>query len=99
MGKTATNISIVLGLITVAFAGYYMYTQRSAATLSFESNTQSVQNMLNNTRVFIERRQALDRVSLDLSFFEDPRFQSLRSYSTPIEERPIGRDDPFAEVE
>lgn len=98
MGKTATNISIVLGLITVAFAGYYMYTQRSASTLSFEGNPQSVQNMLNNTRVFIERRRALDNVDLDLAFFEDPRFQSLRSYSTPIEERPIGRQDPFAEV-
>lgn len=98
MGKTATNISIVLGLITVAFAGYYLYTQRAATTLEFQGNPQNLQNMLNNTRVFIERRQALNQVELDVAFFEDPRFRALRSYTTPIEERPVGRSDPFAPV-
>ena len=97
MGKTATNLSIVLGLITIAFAGYYVYTQNSSTTLSVDTNVQSMENMLNNTRVFIERRQVLGQVKLDVSFFEDERFRSLRSFTRPIEERPIGRPDPFAE--
>jgi len=99
MGKTATNLSIVLGLITVAFAGYYIYTQQASTTLLFDDNQQTMQNMLNNTRVFIQHRQALDAVKMDISFFEDERFQSLRSFSTPILEQPVGRQDPFADVD
>ena len=96
MGKTATNISIVLGLITVAYAGYYMYVQRSAGTLNFESSQQTTDNMLKNTRVFIDYHKTMTKIKLDVSIFEDKRFTSLRSFSTPIQERPIGRPDPFA---
>ncbi len=98
MGKTATNLSVVLGLITVAFAGYYIYTQQASPILEFDGNQQTMQNMLNNTRVFIQYRQALDAVEMDISFFEDERFRSLRTYTTPIQEQPIGRPDPFANV-
>lgn len=96
MGKTATNLAIALGLITVVFAGYYVYTQSSQPALDFSENQQTLQNMLNNTKVFIERRQVLDKVSLNIGLFEDDRFQSLRSFTTPIQERPVGRPNPFA---
>lgn len=98
MGKTATNLSIILGLITIAFAGYYMYMQRDASVLSFDTNAQTMEDMLNNTQVFMERRQTLDTVKLDLQFFEDERLLSLRSFSAPITERPVGRPDPFADT-
>ena len=96
MGKTATNLSIVLGLITVAFAGYYLYTQRAASTLEFTATGPTTQNMLQNTRVFIEHRQTLDAIELDIGFFEDPRLLSLQSFTTPIQTQPVGRPDPFA---
>jgi len=98
MGKTATNIAIVLGLITIAFAGYYMYIQRSVNTLNFESNEQTMQNMLNNTHVFIEYRQTLNNIELDVNLFEDRGFTSLRSFTTPIKDHPVGRPDPFADL-
>lgn len=98
MGKNATNLAIALGLITVVFAAYYIYTQSSEPDLDFVENEQTLQNMLNNTRVFIERRQTLDKVTLDIGLFEDERFQSLRAYTTPIPERPIGRPNPFADT-
>lgn len=99
MGKTATNLSIVLGLITIAYAGYYMYTQKSSNTLSFDSTDQTMQNMLNNTQVFIGYRQTLNKIQLDTNLFKDERFTSLRSFTTPIQDRPIGRPDPFSETE
>lgn len=100
MGKTATNLAIALGLITIAFAGYYMYTQSTTPLLNFKNdNEQVLQNMLQNTQVFIERSKTLDKVTLDISFFEDKRFRSLRSFTTPIPEKPIGRPDPFAETQ
>ena len=99
MGKTMTNLSIVLGLITVAFAGYYLYLQKDSSTLNIESSEETMQNMMNKTQKFIQHRQTLDKVRLDMNIFEDKRFVSLRSFSTPIEEQPIGRPDPFADRE
>ena len=98
MSGIAKNLMIVLGLITVAFAGYYMYTQRTATVLTTGTSNQVVEDMLANTQVFIERRQALDRVTLDMSIFEDERFRSLRSFSEPLDDIPVGRANPFAEA-
>jgi len=97
MGKTITNLVIALGFITVAFAGYYVFVQQDESSLGFNSNEQTMQNMLNNTQVFISRRQALDRVKLNaaVGIFEDVQFRSLRSFSTPIQDRPVGRENPF----
>lgn len=98
MGTTAKNLVIILGLITVAFAGYFMFMQQDATTLSFDANDQVLQNMLTNSQVFIERRQQLERIVLDTSFFTDPRFTSFQTYDTGIVTQPIGRSDPFATV-
>lgn len=100
MSKTATNLIIVLGLITVAFAGYYLYTQRDATTLdTTATNEQTMQEMLASTRSFIEYRRVLSGIRLDVSLFENDEFNSLRTFSTPVESRPVGRPNPFAEVE
>lgn len=98
MGKTATNLSIILGLITIAFAGYYLYTSQFSQSLNFDTDDQTTQNMLNNTRIFIERSNSIKQVKLDTTFFEDERFTSLRSYTSPIQARPEGRPDPFEEI-
>jgi len=97
MGKIITNLVVILGFITIAFAGYYLFVQQGDSGLGFKSNEQTMQNMLNNTQVFISRRQALDRVDLAtaVNIFEDPQFRSLRSFSTPIQDRPISRENPF----
>lgn len=98
MTGTTKNLLIILGLITVAAAGYYLFSIRSATTLDTAVSGQSLESMLQNTQVFIERRQELDQIKLDVSVLEDPRFNTLRSYSDPVEEKPIGRPDPFADV-
>jgi len=97
MEKIIKNLVIILGFITVAFAGYYVFVQQNGSALEFNSNEQTMQNMLNNTQVFIARRQALDKVELAsaIVFFDDVRFRSLRSFSTPIQDRPVGRENPF----
>jgi hypothetical protein len=98
MGKSATNISIILGVITIVFAGYYFYSQNSSVEPRFETNEQTMQNMLNNTKAFIGYRAVLRDVQLDYSFFEDERLLSLKSFTTPINDEPIGRSNPFADV-
>jgi hypothetical protein len=97
MGKTSKNLAFVLGLATLAFGGYYLFTQYGQSD-NFSSNEQNMQNMLDNTRVFIERAQILNgmQLSKNIAILEDERFNSLRSYSTPIVEQSVGRTDPFA---
>ena len=98
MSKTFTNIAIVLGIAALAIGGYFVYSQMSSET-SFKGNEQTLQNMLNNTRVFIERREILTKIDLDLELFEDERFSSLQDYSIDIQSVPAGRTDPFTSTD
>ena len=97
MSGAAKNLIAILGLATIAFAGYYFYQQQSATTLSNGIEDQAVlDSMLMKTQVFIGRRQALDAVIVNQELFRDPRFTSLRSFTDPLQDMPTGRPDPFA---
>ncbi len=98
MGNSVKNIAIVLGVATLAFGGYYFYSQFETAQFDAAANEQEMQRMLSETQVFIERGRTLGQISLSFDLFEDTRFISLRSFSTEIEDRPIGRDNPFSGV-
>lgn len=98
MSNTAKNLIVILGLITVAFGGYFMFMQQSATTLSFDASDNVLRNMQANSQLFIQRGQQLQTIELDLSFFNDDRLLSLQSYDTPIVEQPIGRSNPFRTV-
>lgn len=97
MGNSAKNISIVLGLITIAFAGYYLLSVRDSAVLNFSDQAQVDETLLSKTQVFIEHRQTLNEVKMNTELFENKHFLSLQNFSTPIKERPIGRTNPFDE--
>jgi hypothetical protein len=98
MTSTTKNLLIILGLATIAFAGYFMFAQNTSTTLDTGASNQSFETMLLNTQVFIERRQELDAITLDFSIFEDQAFTSLRSYTGDIREVSLSRPDPFADV-
>lgn len=99
MGKSTQNIAVLLGIITLAVAGYYLYTQQGATILQTGTDDAELEAMLANTAQFIEHRRELDRIALNLNVFEDPHFTTLRSFSAPILQQPIGRDNPFAPAE
>jgi len=87
MSKTATNLIVILGFITIAFAGYYLYIQKDNATLVTKTDTHATQEMLKNAKVFIGYGETLRKVTLNMAFFEDDRFRSLNTYTTPIIEQ------------
>ncbi|MFW6209929.1 MAG: hypothetical protein ACOC4E_00365 [Patescibacteria group bacterium] len=99
MSNTTINIAIALGLATLAFGAYYLYTQQGGEELFFTNDERMMQDMLSQTRVFIERRQLLEGVELNVELFDDPRFRNLEDYSTPLVEPPQGRENPFAPYE
>lgn len=96
MTSLTKNLVIVLGLATVAFAAYFVFMKQADPVISFESDEAMLEAMLANSQIFIERRQALESVSLDVDLFTDERFTSLESYSRPIVEQPVGRTNPFS---
>ncbi len=94
MSSVTKNIVTILGVLTVAFAGYYFYAQRSSLEVTTDDYT--LQEMLANTEVFIVRSQELDQMNFDLTVFEDQRFRTLRTFTSPVQEQLVGRPDPFA---
>jgi hypothetical protein len=98
MEHTMKNLATVLGIATFIFGIYYVYAQRPVAMLDSVETEQSMQIMLVNTSRFISHSQELDQIGLDLSVFEDPKFRSLVSASSPLKDRPVGRDNPFAQA-
>ncbi|MEK7461962.1 MAG: hypothetical protein AAB618_00065 [Patescibacteria group bacterium] len=97
MGNLFKNITIALGIITVVFGGYYLYTESINSSFEEQGAEQALQSMLANTSVFISYSQELDRINLDLALFEDKRFRSLRLYTTPVKEQATGRSNPFSD--
>ena len=99
MSKVVTNIIVLLGLATVAFAGFYLYTKKSDTVLKFTTKPSDIQNLVSQTQVFIERDRILRNVKINVSFFSDEKLLSLQSYRTEIIKAPIGRSNPFQEPE
>jgi len=96
MNGTIKNVAIVLGILTVAFGGYYFYVQYAASDTNSATENKLVQDMLSHTQIFISRSQELDQMPFDLSIFEDKRFRSLQEFTSPVKDQPAGRPDPFA---
>lgn len=95
MSPIIKNITTILVALSLAFLGYYLYSQNKLSGLSYNDGASSDQEMLDNTRVFIERRALLDKVTLDTDIFLNPVFQSYRSYRSPELAAPVGRPNPF----
>ena len=98
MTSTLKNGLIILGLLTIGYAAYYFYTARESTTLDSGISDSEFQNMLLRTQAFIQLRQELNQMQIDVSFFEDTRFRSLQSFEEPLIEVEPGRANPFAEV-
>jgi hypothetical protein len=100
MTPLTKNLLIVLGVFTVGYAGYFLYTQQSTLVLDGGDSDEAVYiNMLTNTDVFITRSQELSSIELTMGVLDDARFRSLRRFTDDVESQPIGRDNPFATSE
>jgi hypothetical protein len=95
MSDTLKNLVVGILFIGVVAAGYFMYTQRDSATLSLDGMSPRSEDLIARTQIFIDRRAELEALKLDVTFFQDPRFSSLRSYSTVVPDQTVGRANIF----
>jgi len=97
MSNTAKNLMIVLGVITVAFAGYYFLIQDSSIVLRTPESERQLEQMLMRTQEFVSHREVLDSIDLDTSILQSNEFRNLRSFSPDPSTFSFGRSNPFHE--
>lgn len=98
MSSLVQNLFIFLGLVVVLALGYYLYTQNEMSSLSLNNDAISTQ-VAAESAMFLSRLNELKKIDLDDSLFSDPRFRSLIDNSAPVIEDPVGRPNPFVEVD
>jgi hypothetical protein len=90
------NIFVVVALAAVAFFVYSMMSGDDAGS-DLGTNSAVREELIAKTQSFIERSAQLQQINIDPSLFMDSTFTSLRSFSTPVPNQPLGRTDLFGE--
>jgi hypothetical protein len=90
--------NILIVLVCIACAGFAYYITRSdGSTTDMGANSAVRQELIQKTQSFIERSNRLQQITIDQAFFMDATFTSLRSFSTPVPNQALGRNDLFGE--
>jgi hypothetical protein len=99
MDSSLKNIVVLLIIITIGFAGYYMFVQTNVTeSTDTTDNTYLKEDMYNNTQLFIEYRTKLNSVVINDLVFENPLFNSYHNFTQPINTQNVSRSNPFADV-
>jgi hypothetical protein len=96
MSGFTKNIFVICICIACAALGYYLFVGTDDSELA--GNTVVRQELINKTQSFIERSAKLQQINIDQSLFTDSTFTSLRSFSTPVPNQPLGRNDIFGDA-
>ena len=89
------NLLVGVICIVIFVFGYYFLTQ-SKSDFTLDSLTTNSDQLVARTSVFIERRSQLEALDLQTELFTNPKFTSLRSYTTAVPEQAVGRENIFA---
>lgn len=91
MSDALQNILILVGLVLIAFVGWYMYNENQRTALNAGEGT----DLQADIQSFLQLQTTLRSISIDTSLLDDPRFQSLDSVTGPVPALDSGRDNPF----
>ena len=98
MNAITKNMSIVLGIAIVGFAAYVLIGQDLGQVLQTYDSSARLQQLLVSAEQFNERQRILNTIDLDISVLSHPGFTSLESFTLPLDQYDIGRDNPFLPV-
>jgi hypothetical protein len=96
MSNLLKNIFVICICIACAAIGYYLFFTTN--DLDLVGGTDVELELINKTQSFIERSAKLQQIIIDQSLFTDSTFTSLRSFSTPVPNQPLGRVNIFSEA-
>jgi len=85
----------MLGIIVLAVGGYFLFTQNAPMFLQSSTSDRQLEQLVASSQLFVERSRALSEITLDTGIFDSEVFNSLKSFSPPPNEYPVGRNNPF----
>jgi hypothetical protein len=94
MDSSLKNVTTILVILTCAFLGYYVFMQKGTTELALDGSAVT-KDLFVDVQKYIERRNVLDKVTMDTSVFNEERFRSLKGYPTDVPTQPKGRVNPF----
>ena len=96
MKSILSTLFTILALLITVGLGYYLYVQRGIEDVS---NTGLEADISTEAALFLARLNEIQEIQLSSEVLSDARFTSLLTYSTPIQDEPLGRENPFEVIE
>lgn len=94
------NKLLFIGLVVVVGGGVWYGLSASSATpastLTAVSTSSGSPTQESADQQLVATLLSLRAVTLSGTIFQDPSFESLKDFGTPIVAEPVGRTDPFA---
>jgi hypothetical protein len=97
MSNTMKNTLVVLGVVALAYFGYYLQMQNSMNTLSFKGGADT-ESAYQRTQSFLQYQAELSKVTLDDIVLTDVHFLERKKFSPELENEELGRENPFLPV-
>lgn len=88
------NLIFIIILGAIAYAGYSVFFSSGDSALSGTGSSDGGEVL---TREFLIRLGELEQINFSRELFDDPRFQSLSSFSTSPNLVTAGRSEPFSQ--
>ncbi len=97
MPKISKNIMLLIALVVVAIAGYFIFAGGDEAPPSLvEVQTGASGDIGQEIVIELNRLKALQNINTDI--FRNPAFASLIDRTQVVVPQPIGRSNPFAPI-
>jgi len=74
MSKSTTNLIVILGIISIVFGGYFLFSQSTVDPLVSQRSKQQLDQLVASSQLFVQRSRALSAIELDLSILEYSTF-------------------------
>lgn len=98
MSKLLKNLLVVLAIIVVGAIVYFMISSEDDVTDATLGDGQTNSEATLEIEKILANTKKLDRYSLDVSIFTNPKFTSLKDFGVEIVDVGTGRPNPFEPV-
>jgi hypothetical protein len=95
-GKNKKNL-LILGAILAAGVLYYVFVVAPANSVTASVDPSMSADLQAKTARFIEHRQTLEILNVDVSVANELMLLGLKSYSAPVPEQVVGKSNIFDE--
>ncbi len=94
--KLSKNKILMIGLVVVAVAGYYLFMSGDDVVPLTTSESGAAETISQQLVIELNRLKSLQ--SIDDAIFRDPAFASLEDHTQSVVAQPLGRSNPFAPI-